>query len=52
MRKFSDRHIGVPDLDEKSMKDYLGVESLDQFNFSYYILTSFDNSQTSCSWNF
>ena len=30
MRKFSDRHIGVPDLDEKSMKDYLGVESLDQ----------------------
>ena len=30
MRKFSDRHIGVPDLDEKSMKDYLGVESLEQ----------------------
>ena len=30
MRNFSDRHIGVPDLDEKSMKDYLGVESLEQ----------------------
>ena len=30
MRNFSDRHIGVPDLDEKSMKDYLGVASLEQ----------------------
>ena len=30
MRKFSDRHIGIPEVDEKSMKDFLGVESLEQ----------------------
>ena len=30
MRTFSDRHIGISDLDEKSMKDFLGVESLEQ----------------------
>ena len=29
MRKFSDRHIGINSVDEKSMKDYLGVESLE-----------------------
>ena len=30
MRKFSDRHIGISEVDEKSMKDFLGVESLEQ----------------------
>ena len=29
MIKFSDRHIGINSVDEKSMKDYLGVESLE-----------------------
>ena len=30
MRTFSDRHIGISEADEKSMKDFLGVESLEQ----------------------
>ena len=30
MRKFSDRHIGISEVDEKSMKDFLGVKSLEQ----------------------
>ena len=30
MRKFSERHIGVSEIDEKSMKDFLGIESLEQ----------------------
>ena len=30
MRTFSDRHIGISEVDEKSMKDFLGVESLEQ----------------------
>ena len=30
MREFSDRHIGISEVDEKSMKDFLGVESLEQ----------------------
>ena len=40
MRAFSDRHIGISSTDEKSMKDFLGLESLEHLIQELYLMKS------------